>query len=204
VVRPYLGFPITQPVVRVTPGFLLPWSARDGALSGCCEPKTQFGATDPVDKWGQKEHPPKAGASKLHGVVSLFPIREVFPHIWSIRVPTVTVPVRRGQLVACPKRSSLGLFLFSLSVVDLLGSCFGWLAVRATASVCQIGEGSHDHDRDDHSASNEGEIWGPVQEKWTKGPMTLSTWIRPWGRCESLGQCWRYSWRLYRPRPWNL
>ena len=90
-----------------------------------------------------------------------------FHHIRTISVPTVTVPVRRGQLVACPKPSSLGFFLVGLIVVDLLGGSFGRLAVRATASIGDVGEGSHDHDRDDHGAANEGEIWGPVHEKWT-------------------------------------
>ena len=66
--------------------------------------------------------------------------------------------------MACPKPSSLGSFFVGLIVVDLLGGSFGRLAVRATASVSHIGEGSHDHDRDDHGAANEGNIRMTVHE----------------------------------------
>ena len=75
------------------------------------------------------------------------------------------MPVGRGQLVACPKPSSLGFFLVGLIVVDLLGGSFGRLAVRATASIGDVGEGSHDHDRDDHSATKEGNIRMTVHER---------------------------------------
>ena len=75
------------------------------------------------------------------------------------------MPVGGGRLVACPKRSSLDFFLVGLLVVDLLGGCFARLAVRATASICDVGEGSHDHDRDDHSATKEGNVRMTVHKR---------------------------------------
>ena len=45
----------------------------------------------------KKKPPPKAGVPKTHGVVSLFPAREVFPHQLNLVPPTGTVPVCRGH-----------------------------------------------------------------------------------------------------------
>ena len=111
---------------------------------------------DPLTLWiteFKKKPPPKAGAPKPHGVVSLFPTREVFPHFHNLVLPTGTVPVSSRRFAACPEEracfigkqfSCLGEVCLQVSPVSITGKKIFkvpeglWLVSRLTPKASAL------------------------------------------------------------------
>ena len=81
-------------------------------------------------------------------------------------VLTVSMPFWASGAPRPASPSSLDLSLLVIPPRSLCGGLLGRLGV-VMASVGDVGESSHDHDRDDHGATEEGNVRMTVHERQT-------------------------------------
>ena len=77
---------------------------------------------------------------------------------------TVSMPLLVGGAARPASPSSLDFSLLVIPPRSLCGGLLGCLSV-VMASVGDVGEGSNDHDRDDHGATEEGNVRMTVHER---------------------------------------
>ena len=107
--------------------------------------------------------------------------------------------INRLMASGAPRPASPSNLDFSLLVILSRSLCGGFLRCLSVvmASVGDVGESSHDHDRDDHGATEEGNVRMTVREAGLS-QRTLSAQLRPWGRSDSMAT-WQSAWLSHCP-----